>query len=136
MGQLVARATLCIITAVAIVLYSIALYTAHVRPLPEQQWIRGALLLVILFQDPGLFLRFVMGGSSGKDVPSHHRHRSEVCCHAHSIYIMPRHIVLHIAYARCVLEKSWSGIWKLGNSRNTTGDMAQVCEVASLWLSG
>jgi hypothetical protein len=49
-----------------VILYSIALCAAHVRPLPEQQWVRGALLLLLLFQDPGLFLRFLMGGSNGK----------------------------------------------------------------------
>jgi hypothetical protein len=63
-GQLVARATLCAITVMVIVLYSIALCAAHVRPLPEQQWIRCALVLVVLFQDPGLFLHIVMGGST------------------------------------------------------------------------
>eukprot|EP01043_Picozoa_sp_COSAG02_P031013 COSAG02_NODE_2005_length_10124_cov_15.739386_6_plen_74_part_00 len=72
MGQLVARATLCIFTVVVIILYSIALCAAHVRPLPEQQWIRGTLLLLVLFQDPGLFLRFIMGGSSGKDTITYH----------------------------------------------------------------
>ena len=77
MGQLVARATLCTFTVVVIVLYSIALCGAHVRPLPEQQWIRGALLLLVLFQDPGLFLRFIAGGSSGKGATGYYHRRSE-----------------------------------------------------------
>ena len=63
-GQVVARAVLWMVTVVVLILYSIALCMAHVRPLPEQQWVRGALLLLLLFQDPIMFLKFLAGGSS------------------------------------------------------------------------
>lgn len=63
-GQVVARAVLWTVALAVLIAYSIALCMAHIRPLPEQQWVRGALLLLLLFQDPVLFLKFVAGGSS------------------------------------------------------------------------
>ena len=61
-SSLLLRGLLCLVTLLVTAWYSWALRAAHKRPLPEQQWVRVALVL-LLCQDAVLFLPFA--GSRG-----------------------------------------------------------------------
>jgi hypothetical protein len=69
--SLLGRLALSVLALVTLLWYSLALYRVHKRALPEQHWVRGGLLLLLLFQDPILFLRYVMGSKLGWDMTSH-----------------------------------------------------------------